>query len=55
MASIKARIERLEALSPKNAKGRVTEIHRVIVGEFNVDGSPVVVIRRLAQPPAAKF
>ena len=48
MASIKARLEKLEATSPKNAKGRITEIHRVIIGEFNEGGSPVVIVRRVS-------
>lgn len=47
MANIKARLERLEALSPKNRDNRITEIHRVIIGEFNKDGTPVVIVRQI--------
>lgn len=47
MANIKNRLERLEANSPGPAEGRITAIHRVIVGKTNPDGSPLVIVRRL--------
>lgn len=47
MANIKNRLERLEANAPSPAEDRITEIHRVIVGKTNPDGSPVVIVRKL--------
>jgi hypothetical protein len=46
MSNIKARLKKLEALTPKTVNG-VKEIHRVIVGQPNADGSPKVIIRTL--------
>lgn len=46
MSSIKGRVTRLEASTPEPAQDRIIEIHRVIEGQFNPDGSPVVIIRR---------
>lgn len=47
MTSLKPRLARLEASAPEPAQDRITEIHRVIVGQFNPDGSPVVIVRHL--------
>ena len=47
MANIKSRLERLEANAPAGAEDRVTEIHRVIIGKTNPDGSPFVIVRHL--------
>lgn len=47
MANIKGRLEKLEAVTPLAASDRITEIHRVIIGKTNADGSPYVVVRRL--------
>jgi hypothetical protein len=52
MGSIKIRLEKLEAASPAQGHERVTEIHRVIVGRFNPDGTPVTIIRRCQSGPA---
>lgn len=39
---------KLEAAAAINAgHPAVTEIHRVIVGRFNPDGSPVVIVRKI--------
>lgn len=48
MPNIKGRLEKLEASAPASGADQVTEIHRVIVGQFNTDGSPRVIVRRLA-------
>ena len=47
MSSIKGRVTRLEASAPEPAQDCITEIHRIIVGQFNPDGSPVVIVRHL--------
>ncbi len=47
MSSIKSRVTRLEASAPEPTQDRITEIHRIIVGQFNSDGSPVVIVRHL--------
>lgn len=46
MSSIKSRVTRLEASAPAPAENSITEIHRVIVGQLNPDGSPVIIVRR---------
>ncbi len=46
MTSIKHRLAKLEASTPEPAQDRITEFHRIIVGQFNPDGSPVVIVRR---------
>lgn len=46
MANIKARLEKLEAAAPLGAEDQVVIIERIIVGQFNPDGSPVTIIRR---------
>lgn len=43
MTNIKSRLEKLEAVTPV-CDTRITEIHRVIVGQFNEDGSPVIIV-----------
>jgi len=48
LTSIKHRLAKLEASSPGPAHAQVTEIHRVIVGKTNPDGSPYVIVRRLS-------
>ena len=45
--NIKGRLEKLEAVTPMAASDRIREIHRVIMGKFNEDGSPLVIVRRL--------
>lgn len=47
MSSIKTRLAKLEALAPGPAQDRITEIHRIIVGRNNPDGSPVVIVRHI--------
>lgn len=46
VTSIKGRVTRLEASAPVPVEDRITEIHRIILGQFNSDGSPVVIVRR---------
>ena len=48
MTSIKHRLARLEASAAGPAEEQVTEIHRVIVGKTNPDGSPYVIVRQLS-------
>ena len=48
MTGIKGRLAKLEAAAPGLAEERVTEIHRVIVGKTNPDGTPYVIV----QPPS---
>lgn len=45
MSSIKTRLAKLEASSPGPAEEQVTEIHRVIAGRTNPDGSPIAMPR----------
>lgn len=48
MRALEARLAKLEAAAAINAgHPAVTEIHRVIVGRFNPDGSPVVIVRKI--------
>lgn len=47
MANIRNRLDRLEANAPSPAEDHITEIHRVIVGKTNPDGSPVIIVRRV--------
>lgn len=47
MANIKGRIQRLEANTPACGAEQVTEIHRVIVGQFNADGTNRVLVRKI--------
>lgn len=47
MSNIKTRLAKLEALAPEPAQDRITEIHRVIVGKTNADGSPYVIVRQI--------
>lgn len=49
MTGIKHRLAKLEANAPGPAEAQVAEIHRVIVGETNADGSPMVSIRALGR------
>ena len=46
MSSIKGRVTRLEASAPGPAEEQVVIVERIIVGQFNPDGSPVVIVRR---------
>jgi hypothetical protein len=49
MRALEARLAKLEAAAAINAGHPVvTEIHRVIVGRFNPDGSPVIFVRKIA-------
>lgn len=48
MSNIKTRLAKLEASTPEPAQNSITEIHRIIVGRFNSDGSPCVIVRRIA-------
>ncbi|MEI7601262.1 MAG: hypothetical protein WCJ41_18335 [Aestuariivirga sp.] len=45
MTSIKHRLAKLEASVPEPAQDRITEIHRIIMGQYNSDDSPVVIVR----------
>jgi hypothetical protein len=47
MPNIRNRLEKLEAASPAQGHERVTEIHRVIVGRLNPDGTPKVIVRQI--------
>ena len=55
MNRLKTRIEKIETVElGKPDQKRITEIHRVIVGPdgkpaLNADGSPKVIIRKIAQ------
>ena len=47
MSNIKTRLAKLEASAPEPAGDQVTEIHRIIKGRTNPDGSPVVIVRKI--------
>lgn len=47
MTGIKTRLAKLEAAAPWLTEERVTEIHRVIVGKTNPDGTSNVIVRKL--------
>lgn len=47
MANIRNRLDRLEANAPSPAEDQITEIHRVIVGKTNPDGSLVIIVRKV--------
>lgn len=49
MSNIKIRLAKLEASAPGPAEAQVTEIHRVIVGKTNADGSPYVIVRHISR------
>lgn len=46
MTGIKHRLAKLEASALEPAQDRITEIQRVIVGQFNRDGTPCIIMRR---------
>lgn len=53
MSNIKIRLAKLEASAPGPAEEQVVIVERIIVGQFNPDGSPVVIVRR-GQPYTVK-
>jgi hypothetical protein len=47
MPNIRTRIEKLEATAPRGSAEQITAVERVMVGQFNPDGTPKIIVRQI--------